>query len=378
LLGGRVQSAIDYLQNLSGEKVMLPFQDTVDNNVAVAYNDALALGRDVVINGDFANWTADDPDNWTVTEVGDATSNVTENPAGECQIISDGTLAQIRQDVLVAGKSYDITIVVSARTSGTISVQVGSVEIADISNTGTFNYSPTADSPIFLIKRKGGVGCNMTLGSVSIKQTNIAASSAFSTPGDNPLDGANTNVSILQPSGLRGIPYAYEYVPASNPYTDWYSAELNSYFDPTSGSLGIFLQSDTWAAGTMYAVILGADANNKVEVYRDGTDIKCVMTAGGTAETITIASGSPTGWLYIETTWAVPGNFIAYKNGVVAGTEAIAGTWVGNLASTLCVVGASSTTPGDEWDGKLIVPDLFRRPKTQSEISKTSRLVGLS
>jgi hypothetical protein len=52
--------------------------------------DRQTEGADAVANGDFANWTGDDPDNWTVISE-DANNYVTETVGGAAQIVSDNS-----------------------------------------------------------------------------------------------------------------------------------------------------------------------------------------------------------------------------------------------------------------------------------------------
>ena len=73
----------------------------------------LGVGSELLANGDFSAWTADDPDSWVVTEVGDPTGNVTENPTGNMQIISTGGAALVQQAALTIGDTYRTILDVS-------------------------------------------------------------------------------------------------------------------------------------------------------------------------------------------------------------------------------------------------------------------------
>ena len=144
-----------------------------------------ALGSELVTNGDFANWAADNPDNWNVTEVGDATSNITENPVGQCQLISDGTLTGINQ-ASIAGMSagnyylfsFDIKII-AVLGSGIALTKAGlsATTLSTFTSTGvnTFIYVATTDS--FSLKRHSGA-TNITFDDVSEKQVTNAALAA--------------------------------------------------------------------------------------------------------------------------------------------------------------------------------------------------------
>ena len=75
----------------------------------------------LITNGTFdaADWTAGDPDNWIV---GDASANVLQNPANECQLIQFALdEAFIQQDnILVPGSTYRVTYDLTDDTGGTV------------------------------------------------------------------------------------------------------------------------------------------------------------------------------------------------------------------------------------------------------------------
>jgi hypothetical protein len=94
-------------------------------------------GTQLVTNGDFLLWTADDPDGWTVSE-SPPNSEVTEAVGGgACRIVSDGTLAQIQQTILTSGKTYRFEINVESVISGGITL-FGVVFIKSFTATGKY------------------------------------------------------------------------------------------------------------------------------------------------------------------------------------------------------------------------------------------------
>lgn len=76
------------------------------------------LGAELIVNGDFANWTGDDPDNWTVSGEVANDPEVSEAATGEshadtptlgggwANIYSTGAALEIYQNVLTAGTWY--------------------------------------------------------------------------------------------------------------------------------------------------------------------------------------------------------------------------------------------------------------------------------
>ncbi|MFA5346514.1 MAG: hypothetical protein WC294_00085 [Methanoregula sp.] len=70
-------------------------------------------------NGDFAHWTADNPDTWALNAAEDAGNYVTES-TGKCRIVSSTLASGIRQSVLVDLGLYKVSI-------GSVSVAAGSL-----------------------------------------------------------------------------------------------------------------------------------------------------------------------------------------------------------------------------------------------------------
>lgn len=146
---------------------------------------------DLVTNGDFADWTADDPDDWNVTEVGDATSNVTENPAGQCQMISDGTNVFIAQGILTIGKTYRVAYDVISHPTGDFRVANGGTTVQDLTvgSVGSQSAIFTATATTINFKRKAGA-LDITIDNVSVTEV--------VTPGWIEIDAQGNDINILE------------------------------------------------------------------------------------------------------------------------------------------------------------------------------------
>lgn len=193
-----------FLQSLlsfPGLKIIWPFQET-SGSVALATNDALALGRELVINGDFANWTGDDPDSWTVSgevgadpEISEVGSGQSHGGAGTgaCNLFSSATDTQPRitqTNILAVGKTFQITTVISA-ISGTIRITSPTVGFELLYDSiGTKVDVITADNTSLLVQGRFSP-LNATIDSISVRQTDIAASTAF--PGAEELSEAGAS-----------------------------------------------------------------------------------------------------------------------------------------------------------------------------------------
>ena len=163
-----------FLQSLlsfPGLKIIWPFQET-SGSVALATNDALALGRELVINGDFASdtiWTKQG--GWTIA-AGVASRDGTAGSS---------TLFYVEK-ALGYGKTYEITYTVTNYAAGTVQVFIGTDATATAlkSANGTYTEEITAPSSgTKYLAVQGVSGFQGDIDNVSIKQTDIAAYTAF-------------------------------------------------------------------------------------------------------------------------------------------------------------------------------------------------------
>ncbi|MHA2066119.1 MAG: hypothetical protein ACXABY_17245 [Candidatus Thorarchaeota archaeon] len=138
----------------------------------------------VATNNDFATtWVADDPPGWTVVEVGDATSNLTEDANG-AQMLTDGSArVSVNQAIstLDATKKYIVTCSIETDTSGLIrvglNIPVGTV--ADVANN-SFNVDsvgitsdqlvPQDDSEEGIVICADDVASNMVIDGISVRE----------------------------------------------------------------------------------------------------------------------------------------------------------------------------------------------------------------
>jgi len=206
----------------------------------------------------------------------------------------------------------------------------------------------------------------------------------FSLTEANPLNGDITGATINQDAGSR-LKKAYLF-DGTNDYVDVYSPELNSLFDPTKGTLLAFAKvsgAGVWTDGAYRTLtILQSDSNNKVQMQKSSVNnrLDWFYTAAGTTRTFLNTSVTTTDWFLVAITWDIEADEIkAYLNGVQNGaTQTSPGTWVGNLSSTLSVIGAKAVSPASVWDGLICHPVLFRDVLTGAEILKIAKLGGVA
>ena len=135
----------------------------------------------VVTNGDFAHWTSDDPDDWTLTETA-ALDEVSQVGSGQghggtgqrmCNIYStaDGTGVFMTQTVTtVVGLEYKFSININTITAGEVGVLGLPTGNVTYDETGVKTVTFTADATSFVLTISGGtaVATDITFDNVSI------------------------------------------------------------------------------------------------------------------------------------------------------------------------------------------------------------------
>jgi hypothetical protein len=379
------------MQRTNGYLVSWPLQE-LTGAVAVADNIAVDLGRETVVNnGNPFTFTGDDLDSWTeinesapnrvITECGSGEDRTGAGTGSVCLYSDSATSAQIRQDDLIAGRTYQIIAVCSFFNdlgSGSVKVQGASnAASAVLQITGVGTFQKTITVPTTGACRAQVSNAEATFDSLSFKQTDILASSA----GLGLLDGDHTAVAVGQ-TGQYRIPIVASYDGATS-YTDIDSAELNSIFDPTKGTLMVAARvanAGVWTDGGLRMLtFLSVDSNNWIFIRKTNTanQIAFEYRAAGVSEFVldTSLSGG-TDLFSVTLTWEYPGNMVAYINACQVGSpQAIAGVWAGNLAAA--ILGAAETVPTQVWHGDLAYPTLFNEPLTQPEIAAINRSMGI-
>jgi len=199
----------------------------------------------------------------------------------------------------------------------------------------------------------------------------------------NPLNGDITGATINVSAGSK-LKKAYTF-DGTNDFSNIFSGEINSIFDPTKGTLLAFAKvsgSGVWTdSTTRFIAKLQVDANNRVDIFKTTTNdrLQVRYEASGTEESIAIDTSAPTDYFMVAMTWDSSGNIIGYLNGVETGTpQSIAGTWVGNLLSTATTIGAANTTPGNVWDGDLAHVQLLTEVLSAADILRIAKLGGVA
>lgn len=139
------------------------------------------VGSELITNGAFADWTSDDPDNWTVTGEAGSDPEVSEvgggeahggTGTGECNLYSSDTdTVSIAQTILTSGLTYRCQLTVDLVTAGRIVVKSGTTQVSPVEYRvqGVKEFDFVADSTTFKIETVGIT--DITINEVSVKQT---------------------------------------------------------------------------------------------------------------------------------------------------------------------------------------------------------------
>lgn len=135
--------------------------------------DFSELGSELVTNGDFTDWTADNPDGWTVLNE-NANNYVTQDGTYARIVSNDTTSLQIRQTIFTIGKVYKVeldAVVNSGNVEGLkLNDATAAATIGYVNSTGHHTFYFRASGTAFVINRKGGGDTDISIDNVSVKQ----------------------------------------------------------------------------------------------------------------------------------------------------------------------------------------------------------------
>jgi hypothetical protein len=274
------------------------------------------------------------------------------------------------QNDLIIGKSYEVSA--WARSDGNATPRLG---------LGTTPFTGTTSTDW---QQLGGVAIadstQLSLQSVTSTGNEYTEWDDVSVTEANPLNGDHTAVAVGQ-AGQYRIPIVASYDGATS-YTDIYSAELNSAFNPDAETLMIAARvanAGVWVDGAArVAVRIHSDANNSIVMYKNtpNNTLSIEYEAGSTLKSISTTTSTTDLFLFTMTWDKAEDAVKLYLNSTQQGTTQTGlGAWVGNLSRA--VIGADSTTPALVWNGDLAYPTLYTRALTQPEIARIVRSMGI-
>lgn len=268
-----------------------------------------ALGSDVVTNGDFANWTGDDPDNFTVQNESATLREINEVGSGQgyggagtgfCNIyktIGDGTTTvQMFQNCATSGKWYRATLNINLASSGKIQVKsgVGATPFlrATYTTTGTKTLSGPAESAAFVINSTTSP-TNITIDDLVVKELALTDIMKLANTG-TPDVWAHVELGAWTVNSQSGLVIRAD---AANP-TDYivliqnggagdegYKVQLIQRKNNTWSSLGSV--TSTYAAGDRLVVLASGNTIKSFKINSAGTTVSLL-----TSTTTTLTTGN--------------------------------------------------------------------------------------
>lgn len=168
----------------------------------------------------------------------------------------------------------------------------------------------------------------------------------------NAFNGTHVNVKVEGGAGTYN---------GTSSYTNIYSAGLNTWFSGSTGTAYIRMKVNSpgvWADATIRASgYVAVDSNNYVSIFKSSTTgvFTFQYRSGGTTSQVQVGGQSTDDYFGYGGTWDKPNDEVkGFLNGAQTGATVNGlGVWAGNLSSTLCTLGAGSTTPGFPWSGDI-------------------------
>ena len=154
------------------EKGLIEDVQILSSNL-VQNGDFEEIGSELVTNGDFENWTADNPDSWTVINE-DANNYVTQDGTYARIVSNDTASIQIKQTIFTIGKTYKVeldAVVNSGNEEGLkLNDATAAATIGYVNSTGHHTFYFKAAGTSFVINRKGGGDTDISIDNVSVKE----------------------------------------------------------------------------------------------------------------------------------------------------------------------------------------------------------------
>lgn len=288
---------------------------------------------DLVVNGQFENWTGSTPDGWIVGGTVDANNYVEQNANG-LRFVSDGTYIAIQQSITV-GKRYKTRIVIDSVASGSITLNDTYTGIPAITSAGVYEYEGVATYGYLLIKRATALGADLVISSVECWEM-------------NPLDADIVSATPGQP-GAGNFPYSI-YHEGVNDNEEMTPSVLDALFsDSVVGSLIAFARVDpnAWTDNQQRDILMFNNSGDYINFRKNTSNEIEIAGVGATAShTQQIITSPVSSFFMVGSEWD-SSEFNIYLNNVQTHNLSTLGTITG--ATSVANIGSSGA--GNYWKG---------------------------
>lgn len=255
-------------------------------------------GADLVTNGNFAAWVADDPTGWTeYGEVG-VDPMVNEVGAGQgqggagngyCNIYtSTGAVIDLSQDLTtVINQEYRIRIVINKVTDGGIEISDGRHTMwtaREIDDPGTYswNFVATHTNPALMIARAGVASCDVTFDDISVTPVMSFSITAW-------INMVDATEFVIASKGVYNTDAEWRFATETNDYL------YGLFFDESVANCYIgrvyqaALPQNKWLHVAMTSD--GGITSASVNLYLDGTDVDDADQENAATSFVSIENG---------------------------------------------------------------------------------------
>jgi Concanavalin A-like lectin/glucanases superfamily len=191
-----------------------------------------------------------------------------------------------------------------------------------------------------------------------------------------------TGADINQAKGNALITPAYYFDGTGTDVVNIYSSQLNSIWHPQAFTIAMQVLPETWSWGTPANIFLvrGNDVNYFIQIRQPATtgELECRLSINSTVDTIT-ASGltETTDLLTLHVTFDGSNVLTLYVDGQEIGHVTASGAFSNTgLSSTLCVIGATTTSGGSPFHGWISHPRIYNYAMTADEVLAEAQLSG--
>lgn len=192
--------------------------------------------------------------------------------------------------------------------------------------------------------------------------------------GDSARDGAYSGVTLADSTFINGDPVGLW--DGVNDFCNIYSASLAGVFGKLEGTMALWAKASAagvWTDGiARAAAFVGESGGANFGLLRKTTtnnQLGWLYDAAATTEAVTLTA-SPTAWFHMAITWSKSGDAVkAYYNGAQTGaTQTGLGTWVNNIASGFCSIGAIQGASVQYWSGWLAHCAIWNTPLSAAQV----------
>lgn len=178
------------------------------NPATSLWSNAPVPVTEYLTNGDFTNWTGDNPDNWTVANE-DANNYVTENPAGVMNIVSNNTAAVscLQLTAVTVGYWLRLQFALTVATLGArlVPASIDGLVTENITAPGTLvrigraTANPSSAAAFF---RHNGGACNFGVDNASVMALPLTQLLAYRNYGKQVSIASALTMTARQPGGV--------------------------------------------------------------------------------------------------------------------------------------------------------------------------------